>query len=370
MHLTKKLYYKNLPISIKKIVWGALATSIFFVLKAYTNHLINAYNYEFSWVLISLKTGITYFIWVVLTPLVYQLTNTLQNTKVNISIKIFKFLLGAMLLAFFHQLLISRLNDGIYYLNSGYFKSFLGHNNLVVLVIGSFSSFIELLVISAVFLASDYQKKYILNQKALIAAQLNALRMQLQPHFLFNTLHSIAAMIDIDTKNAQKMLSKLGLLLRNMLEYDAEQMVTVKEELNFIKDYLDLEQVRYQDRITIKYNISEETLSLKVPSMIFQPLVENAIKYGVIPTVDEGEININIHLEYCDILQERGLILEITNTVHIQNGYKKPEGTGLGLKNVNKRLQQFYDNAYTFNAHFETPDVYIAKIIVPIIKQL
>ncbi|MEH6537676.1 MAG: histidine kinase [Psychroserpens sp.] len=361
-------YYSNLPISVNKILLASLLISLFFILKAYTNHLINDYNYPFSWLLTTLKICITYLLWVILTPLVYFLTKIIQNPVSPKLYTIFQFLLGCIILALVHQLIASRLDDIINYINSGYLKSFMGHNSMVGLVIGSFSSFIELLVIIAVFLAFDYQKKFIANQKALIASQLNALRMQLQPHFLFNTLHSIAAMIDIDTKNAQKMLSKLGALLRNLLEYDAEQMVTVKDELHFIKDYLDLEQVRYQDRVTITYSVAEEAMLLKIPNMIFQPLVENAVKYGIIPTVDDGEIRISIQLEHNKILNEDALVLQISNTFNNQRNYIKPLGTGTGLVNIKKRLTQFYNNKFLFNSDFETPKLYKAKMILPIIK--
>jgi len=361
-------YYKSLPVSIKKIVIAALLVSLFFTLKSYTNHLINQYNYQFSWLLTSLKLIITYSLWAILTPLAYFLTKRIQHTgKINIY-KVIQFLLGCLLLAFAHQFIASRLDDIINYINSGYLKEFFGHNSIVVLVIGSFSSFIELLVIIAVFLAFDYQKKFIENQKALIASQLNALRMQLHPHFLFNTLHSIASMIDIDTKNAQKMLTKLGALLRSMLEYDAEQLVTVQDELNFIKDYLDLEQVRYQDRVTINYSVAQEARQLKIPNMIFQPLVENAVKYGIIPTVDNGEIKIMITQEYSPQLNENALMMEISNTYNVSNSYIKPVGTGVGLINIKKRLQQFYQNRFLFESDFVTPELYKAKIVLPLTK--
>ena len=361
-------YYKNLPISINKIVIASLLISLFFILKAYTHHLINQYNYPFSWLLTSLKIVITYLLWAILTPLAYFLTKNIQDSGQNNFLRVFQFLLGCILLAVFHQLLASRLDDYINYLNSGYLKDFFGRNSIVALVIGSFSSFIELLVIIAVFLAFDYQKKFINNQKALIASQLNALRMQLQPHFLFNTLHSIASMIDIDTKKAQTMLSKLGAMLRSLLEYDAEQLVTVKDELNFIKDYLDLEQVRYQDRVTINYHVDPKATHLKIPNMIFQPLVENAVKYGIIPTVDNGIIIITIKQEHSQKLHEDALVLQISNTYNTNNAYVKPAGTGIGLINIKKRLQQLYQNRFLFESDFVTPELYQAKIVLPIIE--
>ena len=358
-------YYKDIPVSLKKMLIAALAIAIFFILKAYTNHLINQYNYTFSWVLISLKLIITYITWIILAPFVYATSKYLQKRNTPFLKNLVTFFFYAVILAFLHQLIVSRLDDFVNYLNNGYMKAFLGQNNIIVLVLGTFSSFIELLVIVALFLALDYQKRYLQNQKQLIAAQLNALRMQLHPHFLFNTLHSIASMIDIDTKNAQKMLSKLGSLLRSMLEYDAEQLVTVEEELNFIKDYLDLEQVRYQDRVAIKYTISDEVLSLKIPNMIFQPLVENAIKYGAIPAISDGEIHIDFALESNKALNQEMLTMQISNTFNTKNN-AKPEGTGFGHLNIRKRLQQFYGNIFVFSADFNTPELYVSKISIPI----
>lgn len=361
-------YYKELPISIKKIVLACIAVSVFFILKSYTNHLVNQYYFAFSWRLISLKIIATYLMWALLTPLVYRLLITFYDKKTPVALRIIKFIIGCVLLAAFHRLITSRIVDVINYFSSGYLKAFLGQNNIVALIIGSFSSFIELLVIVSVFLASDYQTKYIENQKVLVAAQLSALRMQLHPHFLFNTLHSIASMIDIDTKNAQKMVTRLGSLLRRMLEYNEKQMVLVQDELNFIRDYLDLEQVRYQDRVQISYNISEETLEYKIPNMIFQPLVENAVKHGIIPTLDHGEINIKTYIEKNIALKESTLVLQITNTFNSQNKNNKPISTGVGLVNIKKRLFQLYNEKFQFSAKFVTPDFYEAKISLPLIK--
>jgi len=298
------------------------------------------------------------------------MTKSVQNTNHTLTIRVTRFLIGCMFFAFFHQLMTTRAYDLVNYIDTSYMKSFFGRSNMITIAIGSFSSFIELLFIIIAFIALDYQKKYLVNQKALIAAQLNALRMQLHPHFLFNTLHSIASMIDIDKKNAQSMLSKLGTLLRSMLEFDAEQMVFVRDELKFIRDYLDLEQIRYQDRVTINYSISDDTLSEKIPNLIFQPLVENAVKYGAIPTIDNGKIDIDFSIQYCDTLLENTLVLKISNTYNTENTFNYPKGTGFGLVNIEKRLQQFYQNKYVFNHDFVTPELYVAEIKIPISKNL
>ncbi|WP_353778575.1 histidine kinase [Winogradskyella sp. 3972H.M.0a.05] len=361
-----KLSYRNLPIALPKIIVVALLVSVFLILKAYTSHIINDLNYDFSWKLNSLKILIKNLLWVLLTPVIYVLVKTIQETKINLT-RIIVICIACILIAAFHNTASSRIDDFVNYLNSGYLKDFFGQNNQTVLIIGSFTSLIELLFISAFFFAIDYQKKYIINQKALIAAQLNALRMQLQPHFLFNTLHSIASMIDINTKNAQAMLSKLGDLLRRVLEYDTHQMVTVAEEMKFIQDYLDLEQMRYQDRLTISYSISKDTLDMKVPTMIFQPLVENAIKHGVINVSEQSEIVIRIQQEFNSDVNENLLFMEISNNYNDDKVSKK-SSTGIGLENIKKRLQSFYKDRFVFNAQKKTDQVYIAKIGMPIIS--
>jgi two-component system LytT family sensor kinase len=357
--------YKNLPISVGKMLVMALLISLFFILKTFTNHLINDYNYEFSWSLVSAKFVINYFFWVVLAPLVYILVRFIQNKNKNLGFRIIQVLIGCVVLAILHTIASSRLDDLVNYMNSGYLKNFFGKNSITVLVIGSFSSLIELLVLVAIFLAFDYQKRYFVNQKALIAAQLNALRMQLQPHFLFNTLHSIASMVDIDTKNAQRMLSKLGTLLRKVLEYDTEQLVTVADELSFIKDYLDLEQIRYRDRLKIEYFIADQILLMKVPTMIFQPLVENAIKYGAVTMTEFSKIEIQIDQQFDESLREELLTIKISNTYDSKK-VAQVRSTGLGLKNIKERLQNFYQDRFVFQSRFESDSLYVAKIGIPL----
>ena len=359
-------YFKNLPIPIKIIVLGALVVSIFFILKAYTGHLINQYNYPFSWVLNTLKISINYLLWVLLTPMVYSLTKLIQNKDKNGVLAVLKIMLGIISLALVHQLLSARLNDFVYYVHSGYLKLFFGHNNMVELVIGSFSSIIELLVLIAIFLAFDYQKRYLHNQKELIAAQLTALQMQLHPHFLFNTLHSISSMIDIEPKKAQKMLTKMGALMRTMLENDKEQMVSVQREITFIKNYLDLEQIRFADKMVITYHISENTSELQIPNMILQPLVENAIKYGIMPTMNNGQIIISIKKGMDKGFLGACLELKISNTSLGQNAPIQTPGAGVGLMNIRKRLESTYQNRFLFKTGFVAPKIYESRITLPI----
>ena len=147
--------------------------------------------------------------------------------------------------------------------------------------------------------ALDYYRK--LQERELRASQLEAqlaqsqlqlLKMQLHPHFLFNTLNAISALIRESPDEADEMVSRLGNLLRMTLETAGLQEVPFKKELEFLKHYLDIEQTRFQDRLKVEMAIEPETLDGLVPSMILQPLVENSVRHGVAPRPEGGCIKI------------------------------------------------------------------------------
>ena len=123
-------------------------------------------------------------------------------------------------------------------------------------------------------------------------AQLQSLKMQLQPHFLFNTLNSISTLLEENPEAADEMLARLGDFLRLTLDNSGAQEVTLQEELEFLRCYLEIEQVRFQDRLTVQMEIDPETLEALVPNLILQPIVENAIRHGVIACAGKGRIEI------------------------------------------------------------------------------
>src|ERR1044072_7645214 len=123
-------------------------------------------------------------------------------------------------------------------------------------------------------------------------AQLQALKMQLQPHFLFNTLNSISTLLDEDVEAADEMRARLGDFLRLTLENTGAQEVTLQEELEFLRCYLEIERVRFQDRLTVELAIEPETLDARVPNLILQPIVENAIRHGVVARRGDGRVEI------------------------------------------------------------------------------
>ena len=176
-------------------------------------------------------------------------------------------------------------------------------------------------------------------------AQLQALKMQLHPHFLFNTLHSISALLNQQPEAARTMITRLGDFLRLTLENSGTQEVTLQKEMEFLQCYLEIERVRFQDRLLTRVDVSPPALDAKVPNLILQPIVENAIRHGIAPRSTPGLIEI--------------LAKPLNGSLRIQirdNGPglpvdRPPEKIftkGLGLANTERRLDRLYGAAHRF----------------------
>ncbi|HKP87646.1 MAG TPA: histidine kinase [Blastocatellia bacterium] len=173
----------------------------------------------------------------------------------------------------------------------------------------------------------------------LAQAELQALKMQLHPHFLFNTLHSISALVRKDPDGADKMIARLGDFLRLTLDSARAQEVSLEQELEFLKCYLDIERLRFKDRLTVNMKIEQQALNARLPNLILQPIVENAIRHGIAPRTQPGHIEIEarrfngiLHVQVTDNgpgIQSNG------NTGRILK-------EGIGLSNTQARLQQLY----------------------------
>jgi sensor histidine kinase YesM len=176
-------------------------------------------------------------------------------------------------------------------------------------------------------------------------AQLQALKMQLHPHFLFNTLHSISALLHKDKEAARKMITRLGDFLRLTLENSGTQEVTLKEEMEFLRCYLEIERIRFKDRLTTRVQVDPDALDSLVPNLILQPIVENAIRHGIAPCSSPGEIEIRAKQEdgFLRIqIRDNGLGLPINRST--DSLFKK----GLGLANTLSRLDRLYGARHRF----------------------
>ena len=190
------------------------------------------------------------------------------------------------------------------------------------------------------------QVKTLQLEAQLYQAQLDALKMQLHPHFLFNTLHSISALLNKDAAAARKMLTRLGDFLRLTLENSGSQEVTLRQEMEFLGCYLEIERIRFQDRLVTNVDVAQQALNAKVPNLILQPIVENAIRHGIAPRSTQGLIEIEAKQRNGRLriqVRDNGPGLSAHRTS--ENVFKK----GLGLSNTETRLEQLYGSAHSFH---------------------
>jgi hypothetical protein len=193
-------------------------------------------------------------------------------------------------------------------------------------------------------------------REELARAQLQALQMQLQPHFLFNTLHTIATLVGDEPANARRMISRLGDFLRLTIAREATPLVPLASELEFVRAYLAIEEVRFQDRLTVKYRVAPDCLDLEVPSLILQPLVENAVKHGL--SRKSGPARLEIRAERTG----EQLNLEVRDDAGRFNGGAE----GVGLKNTKGRLVRYYDGRSNLNVAVDDAGWTVAAIEIPL----
>ena len=178
---------------------------------------------------------------------------------------------------------------------------------------------------------------------SLMRAELQVLKMQLQPHFLFNTLHSVASLIPANPRAAQKMICSLGDLLRMSLAAEDLSDVTLARELEFLQTYLDIQKVRFQDRLIIHIVVSgEDVLAAKVPYFILQPLVENSIKHGIAKKPGPGKVSISARKDLGDLC----ITISNNSLAHDDSSHEDAEQhrIGIGLENSRSRLRLLYGN--------------------------
>jgi two-component system LytT family sensor kinase len=197
-------------------------------------------------------------------------------------------------------------------------------------------------------------------EKLLMAARVEALASQINPHFLFNTLTSISSLVRSQPETARMLIGKLSGLLRRLLR-SQEHFVTLREELEAIDEYLDIETIRFGPRLRIDKSIDPASLDIVVPSMLLQPLVENSIKHGLAPKVGEGRITIRSVREnghaVIDVI-DNGVGVGPTHVERVKAG-------GIGLRNVNERLRVIYGANYQLQLDSVPGQGTCARIVIP-----
>ncbi len=179
----------------------------------------------------------------------------------------------------------------------------------------------------------------------LVQSQLEALKMQIHPHFLFNTLHSVSALLSKDTEGARKMITRLGDFLRLTLENSGSMEVTLQQEIEFLNGYLEIERIRFQDRLTTDIRVDPEVLDVRVPNLILQPIVENAMRHAIGHSA-AGRVEVTA-------APRNGVVrIEVKDNgpgIDADRMLEARPGRGLGLANTRARLAGLYGEA----AHFE-----------------
>lgn len=194
----------------------------------------------------------------------------------------------------------------------------------------------------------------------LAQAQLQALKMQLHPHFLFNTLHSISSLVQENPEAAEAMIARLSELLRLSLENTGAQEVPLSTELEFVERYLEIEQIRFCDRLQVRFDIDPQTLDAEVPNLILQPLVENAIRHGILPDCT-GLIEIRSRLDGGKLLLQ---VIDNGPGLACENPSSQ-SGSGVGLSNTRARLTAAYGKEHDFILRAASNGGVEAAILIP-----
>lgn len=186
--------------------------------------------------------------------------------------------------------------------------------------------------------------------------ELDALKSQINPHFIFNSLNSISSLTMTSPDKAQEMVIKLSNFLRYCLNKNSNQTNTLRAELDNINLYMEIEKVRFGDRLKVNFEIDSKSDKAIVPNLILQPLFENAIKYGVYDSLD------NVVIEVASTISDEGLLITVSNSYDSLNSTKK--GEQIGLKNVQNRLQLLYGDRGSLNVSTSS-NIFKVSLLIP-----
>jgi hypothetical protein len=365
-------YFQRSPIPYRVVLGTAVVMATLFLLQAYMHHYVYAELKdmgEFNWWREAPVPYLNFLFWALLCPLVYILY---QRWPLNVR-PVWRhvgahFALG-LVISSVHEVVTSSAYYYILYrigdfrFNEEYLR--FAVNALPPAIL---QRFMEYWILLAVLIAVEFAKQTREKQTQLLKlrnelqiSQLNALKKQLQPHFLFNTLNTVSALMDTDVNGARKVLSRLGQLLRASLDKDQRDLVPLSREMELIGNYLGIEMVRFQDRLHVDYDIPPALLAAEVPSMVLQPLVENAIKHG--PDATSERVDILVRAQQRD----GTLILMVSdNGKGCSDVSNAMERGGIGLRNVRDRLQLLYGNEAMFSISSPEARGFIVQLSIPL----
>jgi len=302
------------------------------------------------------------WLWAALTPLIFRLTSRLSSARSSWLIRIPLLLIAGILVAIAVYFLLGIAREAIFPIppRRG------GTTFAPLREIGRFRFLNQLLLYFAIVTAG-FAREYFLRdrtrqeeaarlQAQLAEARLDALRMQINPHFLFNTLNAMSALVERDPAGVRRMIARLGELLRYVIDSHGNDEVALREELGFLQRYIDIMEIRFQGRLQVVKEIAPETLEALVPNLVLQPIVENALEHGVSRLAGGGRVEISARRD-----GER-LVLSVRDN---GPGLAQSEPGGVGLANTRARLTQLYGDGARIELNAAAEGGVLAEVVLP-----
>jgi len=223
------------------------------------------------------------------------------------------------------------------------------------------ANIIIMIIWSSIYFAFHYFEKNTQSLKYEVAMnemKLNQLKSQINPHFIFNALNSIRALVDEEPSKSKRAINHLSNILRSSLVLDRKRLTSLKEELDTTRDYLALESIRFEERLQTEFSIEADTQNIQVPPMMLQTLVENGIKHGISKLKKGGKVSVDARIE------SGKMIIEIRNTGHYHDN--RINGTGQGLRNTRQRLELIYGENAKLKIENESENTVLTTVKIPL----
>lgn len=352
------------------VVWTLLGTS--FALRTYLSALQNDIN--ISWKSTLSAFLVDFYLWGLVSPVIFRLAKRfglrrqlVRNLLIHIGLSaIFSFAVlavAAPVYWYFGYPNLERNPTLLHFFRGSAFSATYLHMGLTIY-------WTTLVVAFATYYyrgLREGETKAAQLATQLAQAQLQALKMQIHPHFLFNTLNSIAALLHKDVEAADRMIARLGDFLRMTLKSSDAQTTNFGLELEFLRCYLDIERTRFQDRLIVEVDVEPQALEVTVPNLILQPIVENAIRHGIARQTISGCITIRAFKE-----RER-LIMQVEDNgpgLRTNGNSNQTCSEGIGLNNTRARLKQFYGDDYQLKIANSSVRGVIVTLDIPALEEV
>ena len=304
---------------------------------------------------------VTMLLGLIFTDLMRTLIKRIKLLKQRINVQLF----GFVLLSIIFALTVGLIETVIVKYFDLNFKQETGFNFFQDYISNAFSWIVFLFIWNCIYFIYHFIDESTRNQldklklEALVKSlELKTIKSHINPHFIFNALNSIRALVDENPAHARNAITALSNILRSSMVSETQETISLERELNIVKDYLALELIRFEDRLSIKYDVPDDVLQFQIPPMMLQTLVENSIKHGISKSVKPGEILVQA------IKNDQALMLIILNTGKLAT----TENTdGFGLQSTESRLNLIFGNQATFRISQRDEDHVEACVTIPVV---